>query len=249
MATITTNTYLLPHKQRPVLCGVYCVTNRSTGKKYIGQSVNIYKRWEYYYYAGNKDNTPILAAIKKYGIDEFDFRIVEECERAMLNDKEIFWISKEGSCCPNGYNLSTGGRSTTWLYKPSKETLEKRSTALTGQKRSEETKRKMSAAQKGRVLTSGHKNKISLANKGKISSNKGVPMSPSAKEKLSASKSGTKAPWRYVPLIRSDGTTFSCIDEAAKELGANRATIHKHLKGKLKTVHGYTSVKESVSLL
>jgi hypothetical protein len=106
----------------------------------------------------------------------------------------------------------------------------------------------MSAAQKGKVISEAHKLKLSLAHRGKPAPNKGVPMTEVAKQKLKAAKTGTKAPWRYVSLIRSDGVKFDSILEAALELGANRATIQKHLVGKLKTVHGFTFTRKSASL-
>lgn len=247
MATITTNTFSKPTRLKKST-GIYCIQNKATNKIYVGQSLNIYRRWEYYFYLNNKDKTPILSAIKKYGLESFSFTILEECGKEILNEKEIYWIAKLNSIAPNGYNLSTGGRITTWLYKPSKETLLKRSASLRGQKRTAETKFKMSLAQKGRTLTKEHKDKISKAKKGRSSPNKSIPMSESAKRKMVLSKTGSSAFWRKKSLIRNDGVVFDSILEASKVINAHRATIHKHLKGALKTVHGYTFKYGGVSL-
>ena len=52
-------------------------------------------------------------AIKKYGIENFDFEVIEECSKEQLNDKEIYWISYYDSCnLDKGYNLTKGGDNT-----------------------------------------------------------------------------------------------------------------------------------------
>lgn len=102
--------------------GIYRITNKLNNKCYVGQSVNIKKRWQYYRH-GSKDNTPILFAIRKYGVDNFSFEIIEECTIEIINDREKYWIEKLNSISPFGYNLSSGGRKTTWHYKPTEETL------------------------------------------------------------------------------------------------------------------------------
>jgi group I intron endonuclease len=225
-----------------ILCGIYKITNTINGNCYIGQSVNISKRWQAYN-CKSKDRTPIIHAVKKYGVEAFEFEIVERCSRELLNEREIFWISELKCLAPSGYNLSTGGRKTTWAYKPTAETLRKRSIALTGKKRSEETKLKISLAQKGKIQPPGHMEMLRLLSIGRPSWNKGVPMTDEAKEKVRSSKVGTKSYWSWKPVIRNDGQEFASIEGAARAIGAHRNTIFKHLAGKLKTVHGYTFVR------
>ena len=48
------------------ICGIYCLTSPS-GKKYIGQSMNINKRLSQYKRCENKNQTKIHMAILKYG--------------------------------------------------------------------------------------------------------------------------------------------------------------------------------------
>lgn len=45
----------------------------------------------------------------KYGIDNFDFEIIEECDKSMLSEREKYWIQFYDSMVPNGYNLTNGG--------------------------------------------------------------------------------------------------------------------------------------------
>lgn len=94
--------------------GIYKIKNILNGKVYIGQSVDIEKRWSthiaelknnYHY------NIHLQSAWNKYGEENFEFSIVEECGADRLNQCEIYWISKFDSY-KNGYNLTSGGGNT-----------------------------------------------------------------------------------------------------------------------------------------
>lgn len=47
-------------------------------------------------------------ALSKYGIDNFIFEILEECNSKDLNKQEIYWISYYDTY-KNGYNMTLGG--------------------------------------------------------------------------------------------------------------------------------------------
>ena len=92
------------------MIGIYKITNLINGKMYIGQSIDIEKRWEEHKFYSGKENTAIQSAFKKYGISNFSFEVIEECLREELDAKEIYWIAKYDSF-NNGYNLTQGGMS------------------------------------------------------------------------------------------------------------------------------------------
>lgn len=48
-------------------CGIYMITNKKTDQKYIGQSLNIEKRWGEHCSGYNCGHSYIDDAIKKYG--------------------------------------------------------------------------------------------------------------------------------------------------------------------------------------
>lgn len=76
---------------------------------YIGQSVNIKKRWNAHINDDRKKNQyAIHKAIKKYGKENFLFEVIEQCLPTELNEREIYWISYYDTY-NNGYNLTTGG--------------------------------------------------------------------------------------------------------------------------------------------
>ena len=99
------------------ICGIYKITNQINGKCYIGQSVNIAKRWtEHRCKATSKGSegfeSHFYRSIRKYGLENFSFEILEECLREELNKKEQFYIAKYHSDQQDyGYNLTPGGDS------------------------------------------------------------------------------------------------------------------------------------------
>ena len=84
------------------MIGIYKITNKLNGKSYVGQSVDIVHRW-YQHKTGGE--LAIGKAIQKYGVDNFIFEIIEECNVNMLDEREKYWILKLNTLSPNGYNL------------------------------------------------------------------------------------------------------------------------------------------------
>ena len=77
--------------------GIYKITNIETNECYIGQAVDIYKRWNQHCKAGLGIDTPpgnkLYKAIQEYGLQNFTFEILLECNRDELNEKEKYFIS------------------------------------------------------------------------------------------------------------------------------------------------------------
>lgn len=99
------------------MIGIYKFTNKLTGESYIGQSVNIEKRYNQhknrYDKFGGKDSsiedTYFHSMLRHYGFHNFDFEVLEECSKEQLNEKEIYYIALHSSLYPNGYNKNPGG--------------------------------------------------------------------------------------------------------------------------------------------
>lgn len=91
--------------------GIYKITNTETDQCYIGQSTDIYKRWNQHCKAGLGIDTPagnkLYKAIQEYGLENFTFQLLLECERSKLDEKEKYFIELY-QAKQFGYN-STGG--------------------------------------------------------------------------------------------------------------------------------------------
>lgn len=96
-------------------CGIYKIENLINGKIYIGQSIEIEKRWKKHLAA--QDDFLIHKAIRKYGKNNFNFTILEECDIMDLDRKECYWINYYNTIIPNGYNMITGGSNGAGLAK------------------------------------------------------------------------------------------------------------------------------------
>lgn len=86
------------------MIGIYKITNKITNKSYIGQSVRIERCWKEHQQLTS--NSVISKAIRKYGVDNFNFEIIETCSKENLDDREIYWIQYYNTIVPNGYNVA-----------------------------------------------------------------------------------------------------------------------------------------------
>ena len=98
------------------MIGIYKFENLINGHKYIGQSVDIERRYKDHIIRASKNfssnpeyNSILHQAIRKYGIENFSFEIVEQCSKKDLDKKEIYWIQYYNSF-HNGYNATSGGQ-------------------------------------------------------------------------------------------------------------------------------------------
>lgn len=90
------------------MTGIYMFTNKCTEKSYIGQSINIEKRYNAHLFKMSEKSL-FHDELHYYGIHNFDFEILEECSVQDLDDREMYYIKKYNTISPNGYNLTAGG--------------------------------------------------------------------------------------------------------------------------------------------
>ena len=127
------------------LIGIYSITNKINGKIYIGQSIDIYERWNSHTCSLDSNrhhNKHLQYAWIKYGKENFKFDIVEICSIEKLNEKEIIWIKFHKEKL-NAYNMTDGGEGT-YGWIPSEECRIKIGEANRKRVISEETKNKIS---------------------------------------------------------------------------------------------------------
>jgi group I intron endonuclease len=148
------------------MIGIYKITSPNN-KVYIGQSIDIERRFRHYKRLVCKEQIKIHNSLLKYGIDAHIFEVLELCETEQLNNRERHYQDLYDSVA-NGLNL---------LYVKSEH--------FNGG-HSEESKKKISDSLKGRTFTDEHKYKIGLGNSRRV-------ISAETKEKHRVAGLGKKA--------------------------------------------------------
>jgi len=169
--------------------GIYCWKHIKSGKRYIGQAINVLKRMSSHrtrLRGKYHDNEYFQRAWSKYGESAFKFSVIEFCPQEMLSWKEEEWISKyQTTKSKFGYNLTTGGENP----KHSDETKRIIAICSTGRKHSKDACQKISKARKGIVFSEEHKKKLSDAAKARgITKETRIKMIQSGKDKRIALK-------------------------------------------------------------
>ena len=75
------------------MTGIYMFTNKCTEKSYIGQSINIEKRYNAHLFKMSEKSL-FHDELHYYVIHNFDFEILEECSVQDLDDREMYYIKK-----------------------------------------------------------------------------------------------------------------------------------------------------------
>lgn len=94
------------------ISAVYKISNTITGDFYVGSSKDVKSRWVNHKCASTWNKYPnkqLYLDMQKYGIDKFDFEIIEEVEADSLKEKEQQFIETlkptYNSCNANGLNV------------------------------------------------------------------------------------------------------------------------------------------------
>ncbi len=212
--------------------GIYCFTNLTSGKKYIGSSVDLRKRLVQYFnmsYLTRTTYMPICSALLKYGYSSFSLEILEYCDSSelLIREKHYFDLLNPG------YNLSK---------HPSHPFL--------GRTHTDEARAKLSAFFKGKVYPerSGEKNpmfgkthsevirlKISEGKKGKSmirtdEHNAAISSSMLGKNKGVNSLLSKKV--LCTDLLTNESTVYFSHREAARALNITQARISSFIERK-----------------
>ena len=97
----------------PIVSGIYKITNQLNGVCYIGQAVDVAKRWKDHAKCGLGIDAPasnkLYIAMQQDGLENFTWELLEKCTTNELNEKEKFYIelyqAKE-----YGYNSTKGNK-------------------------------------------------------------------------------------------------------------------------------------------
>lgn len=212
------------------ISGIYAIRNKINGKVWVGQAKNISNRWNTHRYAFRKGkNSPRFQhAWNKYGEENFEYSVLEECEckKDVLCEREQYWIDFYKSCDDRfGYNIASIANSSL------------------GTKRTEEQRKRIGAAQIGKRVSEETKEKMRKAHLGQFAGEKnpnyGKKASLATKEKMRKAHSGengssAKLTWKLVAEIRQ--RYQKCVlgyMKLAKDYGVSRTVIMRIIHNKI----------------
>jgi group I intron endonuclease len=196
------------------MIGIYKIISPS-GKIYIGQSIDIKRRFSEYKYLSCKQQPKIYNSLKKYGFENHTFDIIEECTLEQLNEREVYYkilfnSVNEGLNCELHDN-GTGPRPQE--VKDKIGLYHKGNQYNLGKKRSEETKQKLSELAKSQSW----RKEIGPKLKGKTRS-----------EEFKQNK------WKKIK-DNNTGKIYNSCTEASKDLGISLTLISNSLNKIYKT--------------
>ena len=219
--------------------GIYLFTNLLNKDQYVGQSIDLGKRFTKYFtlsYLKNKNTLVISRALIKYGYANFSISILEYCDKDILNEREQYYMD---IIKPVYNTLKIAGSSSG--YKHTQESKDKRSLSLKGKytgtnsplygrTHTEQTKELMSSMRKGQDnyfygKTHTHESKELMEQKAI-----GRKHSPSTLEKMSKVKGN---PVNIYEKCNSEGFkligNFVSARKAGLFLGISGSTIIKYM--------------------
>ena len=122
------------------ISAVYKITNTVTGDFYIGSSNDVKRRWKEHKcpsYLKNYPNNQLYQDMRKYGLDKFDFQVLEEVEESFLKEAEQKFIEllkpTYNSIRANGWDIER--------YKETKKEYQKSDKGKESQKEYQKTEK------------------------------------------------------------------------------------------------------------
>ena len=180
-----------------------------TGRVYIGQSIDINRRWRGYINGVDKRQRLLFNSFNKHGVNNHHFSILHELSsdvsKVVIDNYEKLYITAfkdAGFQMLNVADGGIGGRMPDYVYKKNGDRLrggklsddhkKKISHANSGKIRTDDQRLKISIFRSGTTMSDEQKRKISLKLKGRVSPNKGKSNSPETIEIKRQNRTGKK---------------------------------------------------------
>jgi group I intron endonuclease len=226
------------------MVGIYKITSPSN-KIYIGQSVDINRRWAEYKNMRCNTQPKLKRSFEKYGVDKHIFEIIEECSKDQLNEREIYWGKHYNVLGKEGLSLKLGEQGGI----KSEESKLKQSISNTGSKHKQhkpyKTRKDIGIARgkQNNPMSDDSKQKMGKWNLGKTKSKEwSEKQSLLKKGKPNLKLKGNTNKGKIVLQCNLDGNTIKEWNnglEASQSTGIHKGGISNCCLGKIKTSGGF----------
>lgn len=223
--------------------GIYIVKNLINGNIYVGLSKNIERRFMEHKTPKNvtKKTTVLSRSFRKYGLQNFDFRVLEEVENIEdLPAREMYWIS---TLKPK-YNMNDGGLGNRSLIvtDETREVLREKGKQQWQMKTDEEKRTQiinnLKGPKKGHKVSDKNIEALKKANTGRVHSlEERQKRSSSLKGKQRKNEHHYKSVACYLNGDHVD--SFDSIKSAALSFNKSPGRISAVLRGRRKHFAGY----------
>lgn len=222
------------------MIGIYKITNKINGKFYIGQSVDIERRFMEHKTPHGTMNS-IKLAMKKYGKENFSFEVIEECSENDLNEREMYWIATlkpqynrcGGGTGAKGHHVSEEVRSE--LSRKSKAYWDR----LPDEKK-QSIMRNLTGPPVGHLVSDETKGKLRAANLGKKQSAQTIEKRKETMRKKKENGYKRTNEWCNKKVICVEtGVVFESVKAAARSIGCNPTSVSGNLKKRYRTCKGF----------
>lgn len=223
------------------MIGIYRVTNLINGKTYIGQSIDIQRRFWEHRCVSHESNRHLKFALQKYGKENFKYEILEECDESMLDERERYYIEK----FKPEYNVASGGQDSSRRFPEEvRQVISRKARAqwegMTDEERAERIAHNLKGPQKGHAVSEETRQKLREKNLGKKQSSETIEKRKATFRKLKESGYVRTNAWcRKKVVCVETGEVFESVKAAAASIGASPTGISATLKGRQKSVIGF----------
>ena len=224
------------------MTGIYIITNKINDKRYIGQSVDINRRFWDHRCLSHEGNPHLRYSMKKYGKDAFTYEVLEECSIEELDEKERIYIEK----LKPEYNVLPGGQGKRGHLPDSvKRNLREHGKKQWQEKTAEEKQRiiknnLLCGGKIGHPVTEETRQKLRNHNLGKKQSKETIEKRKATIiQKKQNGYVQTNSGHKKKIVCVDDGKVFESVKDAAKQIGICSCGISAVLNNRQKSTHGY----------
>lgn len=220
------------------MIGIYGFKNKLNNMWYIGQSIDIDRRYYQHIKNINSKENSFDYVLNNIGIDNFEFKVLKVCNKEELTYYEKYYIIKYNSI-DNGYNLTKGGSRFPESYICSDHHREALKNSWTQDRKDRmriifsKIKKEYFNTPKGIQQAKEHSEKL-----------KGMKLSDETKQKMSISRTGHKTSDETKKKLSESLKGRKMSDEAKKKMSESHKGNTPANKGTKMTIEQKKLISE-----